>query len=37
VKEIKVRVVIYNLSTWIQKIWFTVIRGTLQSLSSSVL
>lgn len=32
VKEIKVKVVIYNLNRWIGKIWFIVIRGILQSL-----
>ncbi|MDD1679773.1 MAG: hypothetical protein LUO93_11400, partial [Methanomicrobiales archaeon] len=31
VKEIKVRVVLYNLNRWIQIIWFIVIRGILRS------
>jgi hypothetical protein len=31
VKEIKIRVVLYNLNKWIQKIWFIVIKGILQS------
>jgi transposase len=32
VKEIKVKMVIYNLNRWIKEIWFIVIEGILQSL-----